>query len=131
MTFRIARAGLAALGMVWGLGSCGSTEPNEFTLQNTTNDFQYQVRSVSNWTATREYSWQNTGTIASVDGSSFIQAGSAILTLLDASGVQVYSEDLAVQGILFSTAGTPGAWKVRLNSVNLTGTITFRILGGN
>jgi len=55
MTLRTARAGLAALGMMWNLSSCGSTEPDEVTLQNTPNDFQYQVRSVSKWTATREY----------------------------------------------------------------------------
>lgn len=130
MRLRALRAGLAALGMMWNLGSCASTEPNEFTVQNAINDFQYQIRSVSKWTATREYMWRNTGTVASVDQSSFIQAGSATLTLFDANGVQVHSEDLAPTGIFVSEAGGPGVWKIRLTTANVTGTITFRVLGG-
>ena len=62
------------------------------------------------------YSWENTGTTATVDQSASIASGSATLVLRDANGVQVYSRSLADKGTFSSTAGTPGTWTVRVQS---------------
>lgn len=93
---------------------------------NLTDSFQFQVTSMSNYSQTYDYVWQNTGTMADVDQSSAITAGEATLVLLDANGAQVYSRSLSEGGSAASAAGVAGDWTIRVVFADTDGTINFR-----
>lgn len=85
-------------------------------ITNEADSFAYQVRDIRDVTGTWEYTWQNGGTLATVSHSTNAgSTGTAILTLLDAAGTQVYSGPLLTSGEpTTSPAGVPGAWTVRI-----------------
>lgn len=120
---------LAALFLVMACGSDPSAPPApgvEPEVINNTDAFQFQVSSVERYTGTHNYTWANTGTLANIDQSAAVTVGQAVLTILDADGAAVYSQDLSVDGSFASDAGTSGDWQVRVAFTNLTGTLNFR-----
>jgi hypothetical protein len=74
----------------------------------------------------RTYTWQNTGTKATIDISSAISAGAVTLVVKDAAGAQVYSSSLATNGSFPTVSGQAGAWTILVDFTNATGTINFR-----
>jgi hypothetical protein len=89
-------------------------------ITNNPDAFSYQLTNLDNVTGTYDYTWQNTGTVARVTHSSNAGAtGTAVLTLRDAAGTQVYSGALVSTGQpLSSPAGVAGAWTIRLVYTN-------------
>jgi len=89
---------------------------------NNTDSFSYQIRDLRNVTGSWNYTWQNTGTLATITHSTNAGAtGSATLTVRDAAGTQVYSGQLVSSGEpVTSPAGTPGAWTVTVTYANYT-----------
>lgn len=115
------------------LVACGS-DSNELTslgvepeVVNDPDVFQFQVTAVEGYTGTLKYPWSNSGTLANVDQSCSIAGGRAILSLHDAGGVEVYSQDLAVDGSAPSSEGASGDWEVRVVFADMTGTLNFRV----
>ena len=93
---------------------------------NNTDVFQLQVSAVQNYSGVLNYTWDNTGTMANVDQSCAVQPGQAVLSLLDADGTEVYSQDLATDGSFATDAGTIGDWHIRVTLSGMTGTLNFR-----
>ncbi len=94
---------------------------------NLTDSFSFQLTGVQNGSASLSYGWQNTGTQATIDRSSAIDAGSVTLTLRDSTGATVYSSALNGQtGSVATSAGAAGAWTVVVDFADATGTINFR-----
>jgi hypothetical protein len=130
LTIRIRslRNGLAAGAMI--LAACGDSATAPGTnpeIINTTDNFQYQVSDIRQFSGTQTYSWQNSGTTATVNQSAAIASGSATLVLKDANGVQVYSRSLADNGTFTSTAGAAGVWTVRIAYSAASATVNFRL----
>ena len=50
---------------------------NQLEVTNAADNFQYQVSNLDNVTETMQYTWQNTGTQATIDISQAITGGSA------------------------------------------------------
>lgn len=96
-------------------------------ITNTTDNFQLQVTDISNITQTLTYTWQNTGTIANVNQSCSITGGTAMLSIDDAAGNQVYSKDLNDNGTFITTTGTAGNWTIHVILSNCSGTLNFRV----
>jgi hypothetical protein len=94
---------------------------------NTTDNFQYQISDIQDFSGTQVYSWQNTGTSATVNQSAAVAAGSVSLVLRDANGVQVYSRSLADNGTFSSSAGAAGTWTVRVIYSGADATVNFRL----
>lgn len=123
---------LAALAFVFAVSACGSdrSDPLSPAVQpeiiNNVDAFSFQVTGVSNASATLNYSWQNTGTVATVNQSASISAGSATLIIRDAAGTQVYSRSLSDNGTFSTSAGTSGTWTIRVVFTNTSGTVNFR-----
>lgn len=123
---------LVALAFVFAVSACGSdrSDPLSPAVQpeiiNNADAFSFQVTGVSNASATLNYSWQNTGTVATVNQSASISAGSATLIIRDAAGTQVYSRSLSDNGTFSTSAGTAGTWTVRVVFTNTSGTVNFR-----
>ena len=84
------------------------------------------MSAIEDYSGTQTYTWQNTGTTATVNQSASVSAGSATLVLLDADGTQVYSRSLAEDGTFSSAAGTAGSWTVRVSYNAVDATVNFR-----
>ncbi len=115
-----------------GAIACGGSNPLNPQYQpqitNVTDSFALQLTGVQNGSASLVYTWQNTGTAATVDRSSSISGGTVTLLIKDAAGVQVYSGPLNGQaGSVSTSAGTAGAWTIEVDFSNATGTINFRV----
>lgn len=111
------------------VASCGKdpvSPGQDWQVLNAPDTFQFQVTAMENYTKTIQYSWSNTGTTANVDQSCSVTDGTAMLTLRDANGTQVYSRNLGQNGSFSSTAGTPGTWTLIVSFSKTTGTLNFR-----
>ncbi len=110
------------------LVACGddALAPFEPEVANLTDSFQLQATDVTGVTATVQYTWQNTGTSANVNQATVKNAGSAMLTISDATGTQVYSHDLAANGTFQTASGATGAWTIRVVLSDFSGTLNFR-----
>jgi outer membrane biogenesis lipoprotein LolB len=118
-----------------GAVACGSgNNPNnpinptyQPQIVNLTDSFSFQLTGVQNGSASLSYTWQNTGTQATIDRSSAITAGTVTLTFKDSVGVTVYTTPLNGQtGSVATSAGAAGAWTIVVDFANATGTINFR-----
>jgi len=96
-------------------------------INNAPDNFQFQATGVTNVTWTYTYTWSNTGTSASVNQSTTIAAGTATVTILDASGVQVYTQSLSANGTFPTSTGTTGNWTIRVVFTDYDGTVNFRV----
>ena len=100
---------------------------NELEVTNAVDQFQFQLTDLVEVDDIRSYSWQNTGTQATIDISQAITSGSAILTLLDANGTVMYEEDIAEDGDTTTPVGVAGAWRIEVRLESVTGTFNFRV----
>lgn len=107
--------------------SAGPLAPYDPQIVNVTDNFSFQVTSVSNITWTYTYQWQNTGDSATVNQATNGTAGSATLTVLDKNGTQLYTQSLSGNGTFGMTKGVPGAWTIRVQFTNYSGTIDFNV----
>ncbi len=80
--------------------------------------FQYQVIAISSTTVARTYSWQNSGSQASIDLTTASGGGMIHLQIRDAANTIIYDADLPANVQTTTAPGTAGGWRV---SVNLTG----------
>ena len=135
--YRLARTAslarlVASLAFVLAVSACGSDRSNPLSpavqpeIVNDTDAFSFQVTGVQNASTTLTYTWQNTGTVATVNQAASIAAGSATLIIRDAGGTQVYSRSLSDNGTFSTTAGTSGTWTIRVVFTGTSGTINFR-----
>jgi hypothetical protein len=99
-------------------------------ITNQTDSFALQASNLTGVTQTAQWTWQNTGTSATIDHSSAITAGTATLTILDSTGRQLYSAPLTSSGNPNITGGTAGGWIIRVTLTNVRGTLNFRVQKG-
>ena len=96
-------------------------------IHNTVDNFQYQVTDVRDYTHVDSFTWQNSGSTATVNQATTVTGGSVTLVLMDAAGVEVYSRSLTENGTFASSAGVAGAWTVRLTYSHASATVNFRV----
>ena len=123
----VAAVAAFALALACGGNSTGPLAPYDPQIVNVTDNFSFQVTSVSNITWTYTYQWQNTGDSATVNQAANGTAGSAILTVLDKNGTQLYSQSLCGNGTFGMTKGVAGSWTIRVQFTNYSGTIDFNV----
>lgn len=126
-------ASLRSLGLAVTLAlaaiSCSSDplDPFQPEINSATDNFQLQATSVTGVTATRSWSWANTGTRATINHSTTTTAGSARVSVRDAAGTEVYTKTLVPSLNETSSAGTAGAWTIVLTLTGYSGTLNFRV----
>lgn len=122
---------MAAALLFLGLAACDGANVigpgNEPEVNNATDNFQWQVSNLDNVSQTLTYTWQNTGTLANVDHSASPSGGTAMLTIRDADGTQVYSRGLSETGSFQTDAGTTGGWTIEVDLSGVSGTFNFRV----
>ena len=122
----------AVLVLLAAISACGGGSNSPIAPQfqpqvvNNVDAFSFQVTGVQNASSTLNYSWQNSGTRATVNQSASISGGSTTLVILDASGTQVYSQSLSANGTFVTATGTTGLWTIRIVFAGTNGTVNFR-----
>src|SRR5574342_456600 len=78
------------------LGGCSndSLAPFQPEIGNNQDSFQFQATNVSNVSTTLVYTWNNSGTRATINHSTKTTAGSTLLVIKDTGGTAVYSKAL-------------------------------------
>ena len=110
-----------------GPGSDPNPAPNTPGISNSTDDFQFNLPNVTNFSTNGGYPWKNTGTSARVTQSSSISAGSGVLQIRDAGGRIVYLKSLSEGGTVITEAGPTGDWRIDVQPAGVNGTINFRV----
>ena len=120
--------GLLAI-VTTGAGACSDNplEPFQPEVNNATDNFQLQATDVAGVSATQTYSWNNTGTRATVNHSTTTTAGGAALTIRDATGAVVYTKSLSPSLNEATATGTAGTWTIVLSMTSYSGTLNFRV----
>lgn len=126
-TLRPVALSVALMMTIAGCGDSNVIGPdNQLEVTNAQDNFQLQVSALDGVTQTLDYTWQNTGTQATIDVSQAITSGAAMLTITDADGTVVYQEDLADDSDGQTLVGVAGAWGIRLVLDGVNGTFNFR-----
>jgi ABC-type uncharacterized transport system auxiliary subunit len=106
--------------------STASLDLFEPEVTNATDSFQLQATGVDRVGTTVQYSWENTGTRASIDHSTTTAGGTARLTIRDAAGSIVYEQDLAPSLNEDTSSGETGTWTITVILSEYSGTLNFR-----
>lgn len=107
--------------------STGPLAPYQPQIANVPDNFQFQASGVANVTWTYTYTWSNSGDSATVNQATTITGGSAVLTISDNNGTQLYSQSLSGNGTFGMTKGLHGTWTIKVAFTNYSGTINFRV----
>jgi len=121
---------LSALLVVGGCGSDNPADPLagfEPQVNNATDSFQLQATDVTDVGTVLQYTWQNTGTLASVDHSTTTAAGTAGVVIRDAAGTTVYDHGLTASLNEDTGAGITGNWTIVVTLAHYSGTLNFRV----
>lgn len=95
---------------------------------NVANNFQFQTTGITNISQELQYTWSNSGLLASINHASAITSGTATLIIRDSAGATVYSSTLASTGtVSTSPSGVAGNWTITITLSHATGTINFRV----
>lgn len=121
-------AGFSAIAMGLACGnSTGPLAPFQPQISNLTDNFQLQATGVTNATWTYNYRWQNTGDSATINQATTVSGGSAVVTIQDSTGKQLYSQSLTANGTFGMVKGIHGRWYVEVQFTNYSGTVNFRV----
>ena len=129
-TKTLCRIGVGAVAAFVVLG-CGNSSaplaPYEPQINNIADNFQFQASNVSDLTWTYSYRWTNSGDTATVNQATTVSAGSAMLTIVDSTGAQLYSQPLSANGTFGMAKGVAGRWVVKVEFLNYAGSVNFRV----
>ena len=122
------RALVMAAALALSTVACSSNPilPFEPEITSATDNFQFQATGLADITTTQTYSWNNTGTQATINHSTVTTAGSAHLTVRDEAGAVVYSKLLEPSLSEATAVGSPGTWTIVLTLTGYSGTLNFR-----
>lgn len=123
---RLGRVVLPAALLVAAACSGDSLAPFQPQIGNASDNFQLQATNVTNVTSTRNYTWVNTGTRATINHSTTTSMGSTLLVIRDAAGLTVYSKALSASLNEPTLAGQAGTWTIQLVLTGYSGTLNFR-----
>ena len=103
--------------------------PNAETpgITNTTDNFQFNLPDVSNYSTNGGYTWRNNGSSATVTQNSSISSGSGTLIVRDAGGRIVYQRNLNDTGTANTESGPSGDWRIEVAPSGVNGTLNFRV----
>ncbi|MDH3298369.1 MAG: hypothetical protein OEM96_08870 [Gemmatimonadota bacterium] len=120
---------LLLAGLLVGCGSDATSPLDAFQpeISNVVDNFQLQASDVVDVAGILEYSWTNTGTVATVDHSTTVSAGSVRVIIEDAAGSVVYDAALEASKNEATGTGQSGDWTIRLILVDYDGTLNFRV----
>ena len=115
---------------IFAMPGCSDSDPISPGIQpeiiNGTQSFEFQISAVQNFSGSFSYTWNNASNFASVDHSSAVSGGSALLTIKDSTGEVVYSRSLAEDGSFATATGVAGDWILTVTLTGTSGDLNFR-----
>jgi len=125
------RARWLALGVLLAgaAGACASdpTRGVQIEVRNDTDNFQFHATALSQGSDLRSYTWQNSGTRATLDVTIQGSAGSVHLEVRDGANSVVYNADLPATLVTPTAVGIAGGWRVTVSMTGFTGTIALLV----
>lgn len=120
-------AGVVAVVLV--AAACNeSTAPGfDLAVINSPDDFMAQSGTVLLESLDREYTWQNSGTRATVTHGTTVDGGIARIVIRDASNATVYDSALLSGESEQTQAGTAGAWHIEILLTAFSGSVNVRV----
>lgn len=116
-----------AIGTACSNSSTGPLAPFQPQINNVADNFQFQATGVTGATWTYSYKWSNTADTATVNQATTVTVGSAVVTITDPNGTQVYSSSLSANGTFGTGKGVVGQWTITVVFTNYSGTVNFRV----
>lgn len=125
----IRRVLAGAVAVVLIAAACNeSTAPGfDLAVINSPDDFIAQSGTVTLESLDREYTWQNSGTRATVTHATTVDGGIARIVIRDASNVIVYDNALLSGASEQTQAGTSGAWRIEILLSGFSGAVNVRV----
>jgi hypothetical protein len=117
----------AAAALVLACAGDNAIGPNDLQVTNVPDDFEFHASNLATVTQRLTYTWQNSGTTATVDQASAITAGIVTVTIKDGSNIQVYDRDQKNTGSFDTVTGTAGSWNIQVVLSGASGTVSFHI----
>ena len=107
--------------------SSNPTTAVQIEVRNDNDNFQFHATAVSQGSDLRSYTWQNSGTRATLDITIQGSAGSVHLEVRDGSNSVVYNTDLPANLVTTTATGVAGGWRVTVSMTNFTGTVALLV----
>jgi len=128
MYLRIIVVSTALLGL-FAAGCSDSNPVSSFQPEiiNNPDAFEFQITGANNVSTVLAYNWTNSGERATVDHSTALTEGVAMLAIYDAGGTQVYSSNLKASGTETAATGKAGIWSIRVSFSDFAGSSNFRV----
>lgn len=105
-----------------------STAPTfELAVTNNPDDFLAQSVTVLNASLDREYTWQNSGTRATITHGTVVDNGAARIGIKDAVGATIYDRALTFGMSEQTQVGAAGAWRIEILLAGFSGTGNVRV----
>ena len=126
----LAIIGFALLSMAGVIG-CNSASPTDPLanfqpeIVNNADNFSFQATAIENVTAVISYNWSNSGTQATINHSSVVDSGTAVVAIYDNNDSLVYTNGLVASLNEPSSVGVAGTWRIVVTLVNVYGTLNF------
>lgn len=102
-------------------------DPFQPNVTSVTDSFQLHASNFTNISASKSWTWQNSGTQATVIHSTTAATGSAHILIRDANGATVYDKDLATSLTEPTTIGASGTWNITVTLTHFSGSVDFRV----
>ena len=121
---------LAGLVLLAGCGSDNPTDPLagfEPQVSNVVDNFGLQATDVTGVATVLQYTWENSGTQASVDHSTTTLVGAASVVIRDADGATVNDSTLQPSLNEDTASGSSGSWSISVVFSDYSGTVNFRV----
>lgn len=96
---------------------------NSEQVDNRPDFFRFQAVELDNVHDTRQFSWVNSGTSATVLHRNFVHHGSVILMVRDAAGTLVDSVPMEFNLDTETDEGVPGSWQLELRFYGARGRV--------
>ena len=126
--WRVRLTGAALLGAFAG-SACSSNPVTgvQIEVRNDADNFQYHATALNQQNDVHSYSWQNSGTRATLDLTTEGSAGTVHLVMRDAANATVYDADLPANLVTTTTIGTAGSWRINVTLTGYTGNVAILI----
>ena len=111
-------------------GAHCSSDPTtgvQIEVRNDNDNFQFHATALSQGSDLRSYSWQNSGTGATLDITTQSSAGSIHLVVRDAANSVVYDADLPANLVTTTATGVAGGWRITVSMTGFTGTVALLV----
>lgn len=128
LTRRIAPLGAMLIVLLAGCQARNPYAPGtHLTASNTPDDLRFQLLAVSENSTTFNYDWTHSQDSASLSISPSPSSGTAILSIQDAAGSEIFNHSLLEAGNFTVTSNTSGNWTVRVILGGFTGNVSFHL----